>query len=282
MPVHNETQNLVGSLRTKDPGVYSRILSLLEEGTSYDLPMSDSGPDRAPEPLLTVERECSSSMSLKCTPDYFDTSEDDMNSIKSVPIAKQAPESQELAVSVYDQETLEKGILQQLDEALPEEKVRKMVDLQMKSVQAEMTTIKKEVLNNETFPKSPPSKDISVLQAKAETSSQKRDQSTLPSSGNDAANECSAGGDYGVYEMELLSSDNACGRPEEKLVTEQQKRSNPKIKNGCSPPLFFYIGLMLLLIYILKTINALTLYRPLVEQINNLKAQLNIQGKRYF
>ncbi|XP_046391491.1 DNA excision repair protein ERCC-6-like [Ischnura elegans] len=229
-----------------DSGMNSGTQSLLGEGILRDLLMSDRGPDRVPDVPLTVDKESSFNLSLNCTSDYVDTFQIDINSIKSVPKENQASELQELGVSVYDQETLEKGIIQQLDDAIEREKlekVKKKYDLQIKSVQEDITSIEKEILNNETSLKNLPIKDtlsdynealllrrkidqglskISILQAKEKNLRQKRDQSTLSTSENDAAKENSAQSDACNYGVEL-SSDNDCGLLEENVETEQQK-----------------------------------------------------------
>lgn len=62
----------------------------------------------------------------------------DRTQIKEVQLSDQAAELQVLGLSVYDQDTLEKGILQQVDQAL-EQLDKKQLEEQMKSVADEIT-----------------------------------------------------------------------------------------------------------------------------------------------
>jgi DNA excision repair protein ERCC-6 len=58
--------------------------------------------------------------------------------IEEVQLSDQAAELQVFGLSVYDQDTLEKGILQQVDQAL-EQLDKKQLEEQMKTVADEIT-----------------------------------------------------------------------------------------------------------------------------------------------
>jgi DNA excision repair protein ERCC-6 len=62
----------------------------------------------------------------------------DRTQIEEVQLSDQAAELQVLGLSVYDQDTLEKGILQQVDQAL-EQLDKKQLEEQMKTVADEIT-----------------------------------------------------------------------------------------------------------------------------------------------
>jgi DNA excision repair protein ERCC-6 len=62
----------------------------------------------------------------------------DRAQIEEVQLSDQAAELQVLGLSVYDQDVLEKGILQQVDQAL-EQLDKKQLEEQMKTVTDEIT-----------------------------------------------------------------------------------------------------------------------------------------------
>ncbi|XP_071444534.1 DNA excision repair protein ERCC-6-like [Hetaerina americana] len=216
------------------------------EGILRNLLISNINERKSPEFAMTAD-ESTLNQPQNVNTDYSETFQIDINCIKSVPKENQAMELQELGVSVYDQETLEKGIIQQFDEAIEKEKLeklRKMFDLQIKSVQEDIKFVEEEVLKYETSLKNLPINDtlsdynealslrrqidqglrrITMLKKKEANLYVKRDHSGNCNSENEMGYGCSDQNDFIDHGLELLAADNGCDHLEDEKETEQQK-----------------------------------------------------------